>query len=442
MKKLKPVLFIIAVTVTALIFSACGGSGLFNSSKDNAKVIFSMAGVESRATTASAPSDFSQLSLTVSAEDLEEDITETVDFTAGSSTSVALIVPKGLARTFDVEAKNAGGDLMYAGTVTMDIEEDIVTLIIEMVYKGPGEYDYIVYLANWGADYTFSSGDWDEETGSFSNMTSPVSATDPHGILVHHNGKNAYISTWNDTATAVTNATIDQSTGVLTLGGTSSTGTKPTDIAVHPTLPVAYISAMAVADNRIWVHSINEDGTIGSGTAIAQASDFPHRIFIHPNGEFLYVANEAGSYEVQIFSINQTDGSLTYVADQTSATQGSVSATGVVIHPNGLFAYVTYTGAPDACIRYDVDPDTGLLSSEIELFSETIDTYEAVSVDPFGKYLYITKIFSGQDVFGVYTIDPTTGNTTFKENITPPGDYYLHTNVEVGRITIRAAGTE
>jgi len=429
----KVLIFIFFISGIVLIFTACGLIDNSYLGKDSSRVIFSLAGADNRSTE-STPPDVTQVAITVSAEDMST-VSKTISAAAEEPATLVLVVKKGKDRIFKVQALNAESEVLYEGTSTMDIEEDTVNLTVEVFSLGTEVIQYFIYLANWQDD-CLSYGPWDMDTGSFSIEDIHISYADSHGIGVHPNGKYAYVSTFDFVTTTITNTSICPTSGGLNYNGSSSTGTKPTSIVVHPTLPVAYVSCME--DQEVRVHSINSDGTLGAGTPASTTTPNPHRLAIHPNGKFLYVANEDNTVQVQIFSINQSNGNLSYVGSHLSSFYSSAIVPGIAIHPNGLFAYVTYTNfGPDLviCLRYSVNPDTGALSNETILLnteSSLSNVYESVDAGPLGNYLYITN--TAVDQIRIYTINQSTGNITLKDTINAPG-YLLHTNVAIGKVT-------
>jgi carboxy-cis,cis-muconate cyclase len=64
--------------------------------------------------------------------------------------------------------------------------------------------------------------------------------------------------------------------------------------------------------NAVWVHSINEDGTVTEIQYLAAASDSdPRHLTAHPNGNWVYVVYEAGN-SVASYSRDSTTGELTF----------------------------------------------------------------------------------------------------------------------------------
>lgn len=368
------------------------------------------------------------------------------EYAAATTTADIYLVPY-TNMLVKIDALDSGGsvlftdtsdlfDLSAAGTVTL-------TFTLTAVSVPATSYNYYTYIANYDAFDFISMCSFDPDAGTidFTGSTT-IGYTYCHGVGVHPNNQYAYISSFDNTATVVNNATISQSTGLLTLGTNSTTAEKPTSVVIHPTLDVAYVSSIpSVPPGYIWVHPINPDGTLGAGTAAPTASSWAHRAAIHPNGKFLYVANEDSTDQIQIFSINQTTGALTFDSSALCTLYSNPAVPGITVHPGGTFAYASYDDSASGnttVVRWNVDPTTGVLSGETELFSEIgppTNLYEAIDVGPEGKYLYVTN-WRGQAI-KVFTINQTTGEITFQQDYVPSDPaVYPHTNVAFSKIAV------
>ncbi len=364
------------------------------------------------------------------------------EYAASTSTADIYLVPY-TDMLVKIDALDSGGSVLFTDTSdSFNLSAaGTVTLTFTMTSTAPTSYNYYAYIANYDAFDFISMCGFDPDAGTidFTDSTT-IGYTYCHGVGVHPNSEYAYISSFDSAATVVNNATISQSTGMLTLGTDSTTAEKPTSVVVHPTLDVAYVSSIpSTPPGYIWVHPINADGTLGAGTAASTASSWAHRIAIHPNGKFLYVANEDAVDQIQIFSIDQTTGALTFDSSALCSLYSNPEVPGITIHPGGTFAYASCDDSGSGTttvVRWAVDPATGALSGEIELYSETgppTNIYEAVDVGPEGKYLYVTN-WIGQAI-KVFTINQTTGEITFQQDYVPSDPaVYPHTNVAFSKI--------
>ncbi len=417
-----------------IIFGSCNiGKSVDNGEPAAALVTVNFEKPSSRELTETVPSDVSDIQsvkLTVSAPDMET-VEQTVDVT-GDTVSISVTVPQGTERTFKAEAFDSNGNLIWDGTTVQDIQEDTVTLVIEMLYRGSPVYKYFAYVSNWGDD-TITIADLNISTGALTLGTPFSHSNNPHCVGVHPSGQYAYIGYGTTPFTTVTNATVDKNTGSLTMGTTTKTGDKPTFIAVHPNGNFAYITSYTTS--AIWVHPIS-NGVLGTGTSTTAESSGGHAIAIRPDGNFLYVAYESAT-QIEIFGIN-AEGNISSLGSQQSVFHSTDNVLSVAMHPNGTYLYATYY--PAGCIhRWTINTD-GTLSvpSETEYFFEPSERYESIIVHPSGNYLYLINSSKSPIELRIYPIDsagdlPTdpTPSTTYA-----PGTAF-HT-INIGRTTLLA----
>lgn len=149
-------------------------------------------------------------------------------------------------------------------------------------------------------------------------------------------------------------------------------------VATHPSIPA---QACRV---------VNGTGTVLIGanvTNVAVNCAFPAP-------RFAYVANLSNS-QVQAFSVNPTDGSLTFVA--STALGGTATNYAVGVEPSGRFAYVVSNGSPGTVTAASINSSSGALTSIGTIAAGT--TPRALGIDPLGRFLYVANI-SGSSVTG------------------------------------------
>lgn len=116
----------------------------------------------------------------------------------------------------------------------------------------------------------------------------------------------------------------------------------PTRIAIHPTLPVFYVSN--AGDNTIEVFEIGSDGALSS-LQVRAVSGYPRDLEVEPQGRFLYVAdmiNGVQGYRISDDgSLNQLLGSpFPYTASRPHEIEISRSSQVLVLDlDNGLAAF-------------------------------------------------------------------------------------------------------
>jgi len=259
---------------------------------------------------------------------------------------------------------------------------------------------------------------------------------------------------------AVTAFRVNTNTGDLSqvLGSPYPTGISPTAARVHPSGKFAYVSN--AGEDTISLYTIGSTGALTEVTPRTVTGDQPSDLLIDPSGQFLFTVNSAGN-TVSSFSIDGKSGALTsvgpaaqtagftpvrgtmtpsgkflYVANSNSATVSGFAVDGsgaltpvpnspirvgngpnwVAIDPGGKFLYVanlqdgTFSG-------FNLDSATGALEAMggspfgVSTTTTTIIPLTSLVVDASGKYLYITALNSGNNVYG-FAIDATSGVPT------------------------------
>lgn len=155
-------------------------------------------------------------------------------------------------------------------------------------------------------------------------------------------------------------------------------------------------------------------------------ADNPVSIAVDPAGKFAYVANAgcdggAGSY-VSMYTINPTTGSLASIGPPASSQD--FSAGSVTVDPFGKFVYVANTGDywdddDGSVVIYAINAMTGALApvGVISGRCPGLCNPFSVVVEPSGKFAYVPN---GDDVT-IYSIDPTTGALTSTGGINVEG---------------------
>jgi 6-phosphogluconolactonase (cycloisomerase 2 family) len=208
--------------------------------------------------------------------------------------------------------------------------------------------------------------------------------------------------------------TINQTTGALTLTGTFTAGTYPSQVTVDPSGNFAYVANLG--DDTISAYTI--DNTSGSPTygeltltGTFTAGTSPVSVTIYPassgaSAYFAYVPN-MGSGNVSVYTIN-TNGSLTPSYNTPTVTTGT-SPVSVTIYPtsSGASAYFAYVpNMTDGTISaYTINTDGSLTPSyntptvAAGTYPVSFTTYTGTS----GAYAYVANIGSGN--ISLYTIN-------------------------------------
>ena len=256
-----------------------------------------------------------------------------------------------------------------------------------------------VYVPNEGSDSisVFTVGN----NGALAPLQTINDATNtgPNQISMTANGKFAYVA--NGSGNTVSVYTVASDTGQLTFTEAKTVPTSsasPLRVVTSKNSKFVYVAnngdsgnlfSMGGRDFRgsISVYEIT-NSTTGALTARQEvaADYYPRSIVIEPSGKFLYLVN-TGSRNIQTYSINQTNGTLT-------ATNSMISAAGVDVggglgwlneiypDPTGSFLYGVGTatdtlGNAYAFVSgYTINSSTGALTL-IESHTEGFDPSQA-----------------------------------------------------------------
>src|SRR5437667_393309 len=212
---------------------------------------------------------------------------------------------------------------------------------------------------------------------------------------------------------------------------------------------LAYVGTYTTKTNSKGMYVFRFDATTGKLSAIGIAAETrdPSWVAVHPNGKFLYAANEAGkSSTVSAFAIDAKSGKLTllnqlpalgedpcYLSfDKTGkyvfvANYSSGNVVVFPIGPDGRLMYVlgelqsTVTVfANDARETYRSVQQTSTLPKG---FSGRNDTAE-IATHPNGKFLYASN--RGHDSIAIFAIDPAKGTLTFVAHVPTGGKEPRH----------------
>jgi 6-phosphogluconolactonase len=166
---------------------------------------------------------------------------------------------------------------------------------------------------------------------------------------------------------------------------------------------IAQISASDVASAGTATVTVFNPGP-GGGTSnaltftINSGAVDPQSIAVDPAGKFAYVASEgcdAAGY-VSMYMINPTTGILASIGPPVPSNDENTDS--VTVDPSGKFAYVTSSGNVwdidfGSVLVYTINPATGALTSttggiNATGVNETPELFNSVAVDPSGKFAY------------------------------------------------------
>jgi 6-phosphogluconolactonase len=233
------------------------------------------------------------------------------------------------------------------------------------------------------------------------------------------------------TGYAVSMFTVDSCTGQFTATSPASVATgysypqgRAEQMVADPLGRFAYVANLVSNASDLATISMY---TINSGTGVLTATTpatvptgfFPQGIAIDPLGRFVYTANSDDS-SVSMFSINQTTGVLTPTTPASVSTliPGELLSqpSFLTVDPTGRFFYVTATLSNGAAVfMYTINQTTGLLTPTSPATVRTGGIPFQVLVAPSGKFAYVVNNLSGgvmTDGVWQYTINSATGVLT------------------------------
>lgn len=172
---------------------------------------------------------------------------------------------------------------------------------------------------------------------------------------------------------------VDFASGTLSIAGSVQpiNNGEANQIAVSPTGSFLYsINSTGNVANAFTVGSLGGQLTENSGSPYP-VPNIPTSLFVHPSGNFLYIANENQSYQtteqpsqytgsISGFSIDPVAGSLTQVPGSPFAA--GVNPVSIVVDPTGSFAYSAsslYTGGYASfaqILGFSINPSSGVLT--------------------------------------------------------------------------------
>jgi 6-phosphogluconolactonase len=184
---------------------------------------------------------------------------------------------------------------------------------------------------------------------------------------------------------------------------------------------VANLVSNASDLSSISMYTINSTTGVLSPTtpATVHTGWFPQEIAIDPLGRFVYTANSDDN-SISMFTINQSTGVLTPTSPVSVSTvvPGNIlwQPSFLTVDPTGKFLYLTESLTNGAAVlMFNIDQTTGILTPTSPATVTTGGIPWQVVIAPSGKFAYVVNNFTGSDgSLGVwqFTVDSTTGILT------------------------------
>jgi len=225
--------------------------------------------------------------------------------------------------------------------------------------------------------------------------------------------------------------TVDSCTGKFTATAPASVATGyalpqqgAEQMVVDPLGRFAYVANLVsnASDlSTISMYTVNPTTGVLTPTipATVHTGWFPQGIAIDPLGRFVYTANTDDS-SISMFAVNQTTGILTPTTPASVSTLipgEALSDPGfLTVDPTGRFLYVSALDSVDATVSmYTINQTTGLLTPTSPATVLTDGNPFQVVVAPSGKFAYVVNNFAGSgnaNAVSQYTVNSATGVLT------------------------------
>ena len=243
-------------------------------------------------------------------------------------------------------------------------------------------------------------------------------------------------------------------------GGSTSTPT-PAASCIPSSKPefayalTGYAVSMYTVDSCTGAFAATTPASVATGYALPQQG--AEQMVVDPLGRFAYVANLVSNASdlstISMYTINSTTGVLTPTTPATVPTGWFPQ--GIAIDPLGRFVY-TANSDDSSVSMFTINQTTGVLTPTTPASVSTMIPGEPLSqpgfltVDPTGRFLYVSALDSDGATVSMFTINQTTGVLTptspatvitdgipFQVVVTPSGKFaYVVNNLAGGDQTV------
>ena len=233
----------------------------------------------------------------------------------------------------------------------------------------------------------------DPNTGALTRLGSvPLTpGSGPQGATIDSGGKFLFFA--SSGAGTVSVYSIDSNTGALSAvsGSPFAAVQNVNKVVVHPNGKIAYASAPATG--QVLAFNIDDSGALtpAAGSPFAARNNIIW-MAMDAAGQFLF-AIERQDPGVVVYSIDAGTGALTPVAGSPFSLPPGSTPTGVTVDPSGKFLYIS-TAGNGAVSVFNIGASGAL--SQSRSFGAIISASDAI-LDPTGKFLYVT----GQPANGI-----------------------------------------
>ena len=276
-------------------------------------------------------------------------------------------------------------------------------------------YDSFLYASNQSGSPALTRMRVNSATGAITVLGTTATPAGSYGVEI--DSTNTWVYTAGVTASQIAGFTIDHATGNLTAvpGSPLAAGSGVNGLAVSKDSKCLIASNYSgAAGAKVTSFSINQ-----STGALTKVADYtggtqPGGIAIDPQNRFVYVANY-GSSNISGYTLNTATCALVFINNYASG--GSPDA--ISAHSNGKFVYTGNATAGGAITALSINQTTGDLTLINTIVTSNATNGAGVEIDKSGSQVYVTARGGGAAGTGrvwAYNIDQNTGDMTLIGN--------------------------
>ena len=175
-----------------------------------------------------------------------------------------------------------------------------------------------------------------------------------------------------------------------------------------------FVYACDLGSDQVWIlrfdHTFGRMEPADPPSGKVPPGGGPRHLVLGPHGDFLYVNNEMGM-SVSVFKRNPETGALLLIQTIPTLPEGTSpdgsTTSGLVIHPNGRWLYVSNRGH-NSITAFEIQEDGNLRT--VQNVPATVRKPREFAIDPSGAWLVV----GGQENGAIATmkIDPSHGTLT------------------------------
>ena len=272
-------------------------------------------------------------------------------------------------------------------------------------------YNSYLYAANQSGGSALARLRIDSLTGNITQLGTTAAPNGAYGVEV--DSTNTWVYTAGVSANQIAGFTIDHATGNLTAvpGSPFAAGAGANGLAISKDSKCLIASNWTGgAGAKVTSFSINQ--TTGALTKIADytGGTNPSGVSIDPLNRFVYVANY-GSNSISAYTLSTATCALVFISNVASGS----SPDAISVHPNGKFVYTGNASVAGGITGLSIDQSTGALTLIASYVTSNATNGAGVELDKTGSQLYVTARGGGGAGLGKlwgFNVNSTSGVLT------------------------------